>query len=128
MPDSKKEVIGKETLDKLIEFVVGEIDRLDKRINGVDTGGDNSAFVRYDVEQDKTNKEREQARSNIGAISKDDLPVYDGEYVVVPDTGNEQVLKTAQKLLDADIKVNKVPYAEVSNTTGGTTVTIGSEV
>lgn len=128
MPDSKKEVIGKETLDKLIEFVVGEIDRLDKRINGVDTGGDNSAFVRYDVEQDKTDKERERARSNIGAISKDDLPVYDGEYVVVPDTDNEQVLKTAQKLLDADIKVNKVPYAEVSNTTGGTTVTIGSEV
>ena len=128
MPDSKKEVIGKETLDRLVEFVVVEIDRLDKRINGVDTGGDNSAFVRYDVEQNKTDKEREQARSNIGAISKDDLPVYDGEYVVVPDTDNEQVLKTAQKLLDADIKVNKVPYAEVSNTTGGTTVTIGSEV
>lgn len=128
MPDLKKEVIGKETLDELIKLIIGEIDRLDERINGVDTGGDNSAFVRYDIEQNKTGKEREQARSNIGAISKDDLPVYDGEYVVVPDTDNEQVLKTAQKLLDADIKVNKVPYAEVSNTTGGTTVTIGSEV
>lgn len=128
MPDPKKEVIGKETLDKLIELVVDEIDRLDKRINGIDTGGDNSAFVRYDIEQDKTEVEKERARRNIGAISEDDLPVYDGEYVVVPDTDNEQILKTAQKLLDADIKVSKVPYAEVSNTTGGTTATIGSEV
>lgn len=128
MSDPKKEVIGKETLDKLIKLVVGEIYRLDLRINGVNTGGDNSAFVRYDVEQDKTDKERERARYNIGAISKDDLPVYDGEYVVVPDTDNEQILKTAQKLLDADIKVNKVPYAEVSNIMGGITATIGNEV
>lgn len=128
MPDDKKEVIGVETLDKLVELVVAEIKRLDTRINGVDTGGDNSAFVRYDVEQVKSEAEKEQARKNIGAISKDDLPVYDGEYVVIPDTDNDVVLMTSRKFIDSNIEVRKIPYAEVSNTMGGTTATIGNEV
>lgn len=63
-----------------------------------------------------------------GKWSAAHLPVYDGEYAVVPSTENDQLLETAQKLMDANVKVNKVPYAEVTNTMGGTTATIGSEV
>lgn len=55
-----------------------------------------------------------------------DLPVYDGSYSVVP-SNNEQVLNTSQKFVDADIKVEKIPYAEVTNMSGGITATIGGE-
>ena len=56
-----------------------------------------------------------------------EYPFYDGEYVVTP-SSDEQVLKTAKKSLNEDIKVKKIPYFEVSNNAGGTTVTIGNEV
>lgn len=52
------------------------------------------------------------------------LPVYAGTYDVVPAV-TEQILHTANNILDKDIKVDKIPYAEVSNNVGGSTVTIG---
>lgn len=52
-------------------------------------------------------------------------PQYDGDYTVTPSTENEITLETAQKLMRADVKVQKIPYAEVSNDKGGKTVTIG---
>lgn len=59
-----------------------------------------------------------------GEWQADDLPVYDGAYEVTPSATNDQTLLTAQKLLDADVKINKIPYTEVSNNSG-TTVIIG---
>ena len=53
------------------------------------------------------------------------LPVYDGAYEVTPSASNEQVLNTSQTYMDADVKVKKIPYAEVLNDSGGNTVTIG---
>ena len=52
-------------------------------------------------------------------------PTYEGEYTVTPATENEITLATAQRLLLANVRVNKIPYAEVSNNKGGKTVTIG---
>lgn len=57
-----------------------------------------------------------------------DLPKYDGTIEVIPDTANAQVLRTAQKYMESDITVKKVPYAEITNLSGGKTATIGSEV
>lgn len=53
------------------------------------------------------------------------LPTYDGTFEIIPNTENDILLKTSQRYLDSDIKVNKVPYHEVSNTSDGITVTIG---
>lgn len=53
------------------------------------------------------------------------FPSYEGEYTVTPSTEEEITLATAQKVLLADVKVNKIPYAEVTNIKGGKTVTIG---
>lgn len=53
-----------------------------------------------------------------------ELPKYDGAFSVTPST-EDQTLSTALTYLDADIKVEKIPYAEVSNISGGSTVTIG---
>lgn len=57
----------------------------------------------------------------------DELPLYDGEYSVTPSANNEQTLLTAQKRMNANVTIEKIPYAEVSNNSGGTTVTIGEE-
>ena len=53
-----------------------------------------------------------------------DVPFYEGEFSVSPKF-TEQILETAQKILKEDVRVEKIPYFEVSNNSGGTTVTIG---
>ena len=63
-----------------------------------------------------------------GKWAAKELPKYNGEYSVMPNAENDVILETSQKFLDADIKVNKIPYSEVSNNSGGNTVFIGSEV
>lgn len=57
-----------------------------------------------------------------------EVPIYDGIYRVTPDAEAEQTLATAQKQLLDDIVVEKIPFFEVSNNSGGNTVYIGSEV
>lgn len=50
---------------------------------------------------------------------------YTGEYTVTPLPTVEQILRTSNKLLVRDIVIDPIPYAEVSNDAGGTTVIIG---
>ena len=52
--------------------------------------------------------------------------VYEGEYKVIPSTSSK-TLKTSNKLMQADVLVEKIPYAEVSNNSGGVTATIGGD-
>lgn len=54
-----------------------------------------------------------------------EMPIYDGEFEVTPAVDVDQTLLTAQKLVDANIKVTKIPYAEVTNSANGRTATIG---
>lgn len=54
----------------------------------------------------------------------DPLP-YDGEYEVVSKINSDETLDTAKKYLSRNIVVKAVPYAEVSNDSGGKTITIG---
>lgn len=49
---------------------------------------------------------------------------YKGEYVVTPKV-DAQTLPTKKKVLFEDVTVKAIPYAEVSNNSGGTTVNIG---
>lgn len=60
-----------------------------------------------------------------GKWEKDNLPTYDGSFVVTPSADNDQTLLTSGKYNESDIKVEKIPYAEVSNPAGGVTVIIG---
>lgn len=52
---------------------------------------------------------------------------YEGDYTVVPKR-DEQTLKTAQKVMKADLLVTGIPYYSTSNTSGGETVYIAKEV
>lgn len=64
-------------------------------------------------------------------IPSGDTPDYDkyaGVYIVTPKTEEEQILNTSNKVLTDDIHVKKIPYFDVSNTSGGSTVYIGSDL
>lgn len=56
-----------------------------------------------------------------------DYEVYEGSYEVVPST-EMQVLETARKVMKNDLKVVAIPYYVTSNTAGGETVYIASEL
>lgn len=53
--------------------------------------------------------------------------IYEGEYVVTPAV-MAQTLPTAKKMLLNDVTVKEIPFFEVSNATGGTTVIIGGDI
>ena len=52
------------------------------------------------------------------------IPVYNGKYDFTPDQ-NEQIINTKGRLMINDMIFREIPYEEVSNNSGGTTVTIG---
>lgn len=53
--------------------------------------------------------------------------VYTGEYTVIPDTFDQIILDTEQKLMLGDVTVEPVPYYETTNPAGGFTVYIGGD-
>lgn len=53
---------------------------------------------------------------------------YTGDYKVVPQAFNEQILLTAHKVLAEDVVIAKVPYWETSNVSNGMTAYIAKEV
>lgn len=52
---------------------------------------------------------------------------YKGAYEVTPKVA-EQSLKTKDKRMTDDVKIKSIPFFNVSNTSGGSTAYIGSEV
>lgn len=65
--------------------------------------------------------------ADFGAVTKIDaenVDPYTGDYEVTPAL-ERQTLDTAQKLMSADLQIEKIPIYAVSNNAGGTTVTIG---
>lgn len=52
---------------------------------------------------------------------------YKGNYEVTPKT-IQQVMQTRNLIMDNDVIINKIPYFETGNNSGGNTVYIGSEV
>lgn len=65
-----------------------------------------------------------EAVNDLPSADTTEYDVYDGSYQVTPKTVS-QTLVTANKLMQADVMVNEIPYAEVTNNSGGKTVTIG---
>lgn len=57
-------------------------------------------------------------------LSDADTAWYEGEYEVIPKVA-AQKLETANKMMAKDLTIKEIPYFEVSNLAGGSTVTIG---
>ena len=56
------------------------------------------------------------------------VPVYDGDYEVVPVAFQDITLPTKDKKMMSDVVVKEIPYYETSNLSGGTTVYIAGQV
>jgi hypothetical protein len=56
-----------------------------------------------------------------------DVTLYEGDYEVTPRV-REQTLPTADKLLSEDVRIKEIPYYDVSNPSGGSTVYIAREI
>ena len=62
----------------------------------------------------------------VGHLSSTEYLPYEGSYEVEPLT-REQILSTANKVMTQDIRIREIAYQEVSNESGGYTVTIGGD-
>lgn len=56
-----------------------------------------------------------------------EYPDYSGEYTVIPDPSQDQVLNTKNKTLRNDLEIKKIPYFETGNPQGGKTIIIGDK-
>ena len=59
-------------------------------------------------------------------VSRGNIDVYDGEYIVTPIPYNSQTLETKDKVMADDVTVLAIPYYETSNVSG-ITIYIGGE-
>ncbi len=64
---------------------------------------------------------------NLSAAYTTQAATYDGEYDVTPKV-DKQLLKTKHKYMTDDVRVLAIPYFEVGNATGGSTVYIAGEI
>jgi hypothetical protein len=62
----------------------------------------------------------------VGHLSSTEYLPYEGSYEVESLT-REQILSTANKVMTQDIRIREISYQEVSNESGGYTVTIGGD-
>lgn len=57
-------------------------------------------------------------------VGADELEHYEGDYEITPSVESQEML-TKNKMMDKDVTIKAIPYAEVSNTSGGCTILIG---
>lgn len=57
-------------------------------------------------------------------VGADEIEHYKGSYEVTPSVESQEML-TKNKMMDKDVTIKAIPYAEVSNTSGGCTISIG---
>ena len=52
---------------------------------------------------------------------------YDGDYIITPQI-DEQIMPTKNKIMLNDVTISAIPFFNVGNTSGGSTVYIAKEV
>ena len=79
----------------------------------------------------KLTESNQKLRANFGAVQIVTEFLgdgkYTGDYIVTPKV-EPQTLPTNGKVMGDDVTVKSIPFFNVSNTSGGSTVFIGSEV
>lgn len=80
----------------------------------------------------KFNESKQRVPVKFGQIhtvtdAPDNVEIYTGDYEVTPKAEEGQTLRTAQKYLTQNVNVHKIPYYEIDNAAGGTTVYIGTD-
>lgn len=111
--------------EKPIDYVYTEeelktFESLEKRIERLEKEGTGDNGSLPTVTEDDNGKVLQVVD---GKWSISELPEYDGAYSVTP-AASEQILQTANKMMKSNVIIESVPYNEVTNPAGGTTVTI----
>ena len=84
--------------------------------------------MHFDVKFNATTKPIPVTFQDLHTITKaPDVEIYDGAYVVTPKADEAQTLPTAQRYLTQDVNVKKIPFYEVDNAAGGSTIYIGAD-
>lgn len=84
--------------------------------------------MRIDAEFKKANMPLDAEFSNYQEVTiRKDVDPFMGEYEITPDI-DAQTIPTAQKYMTEDMRIKAIPFYDVSNTSGGSTVYIGKEI
>lgn len=109
---------------KTISDLSDVVDKLRKEIDFIIGDGVTSGAILPPITEDDEGKLLHVIGGK--AVWKE-LPTYNGRYKVIPDVVS-QSLQTCQKFMEDDITIAEIPYSDVSNTSGGSTVYIGKEI
>ena len=80
---------------------------------------------KFDVKFSESKQDFDVSFESVQIIT--DIEVYQGDYNVIPKV-EEQTLQTANRLMKKDVTIIAIPYYEVSNNSGGSTVYIAKEI
>ena len=67
----------------------------------------------------------EEGKVVIGAGTSATIPIYSGEYEVIPKVEEETILQTKGYAMADNVKVKEIPSYEVKNSAGGYTFIVG---
>lgn len=82
--------------------------------------------MRFEVKFKQTDKAFDARFNHFQkVIERPAVAIYTGSYDVTPMV-EPQSLETKEKLMTDDVRINQIPYYEVGNTSGGSTVYIGT--
>lgn len=87
----------------------------------------NAPTQRIDISAKKKHQEIGVGQDVIIVPVYKDVPKYEGEYAVTPRV-TEQTMATKNKMMTEDVTVKSIPFYNVGNTSGGSTVYIANEV
>lgn len=66
---------------------------------------------------------------NISHLNKEEpVPKYEGNYTVLPLAFQDTVLLTKNKKMTENVVIKEIPYYEISNSSGGSTVYIAGQI
>lgn len=67
----------------------------------------------------------EEGKVVVGAGTSATIPIYNGEYEVIPKVEEETILQTKGYAMADNVKVKEIPSYEVKNSAGGYTFIVG---
>ena len=81
----------------------------------------------YDLQVRNNYESIDLASSEVINVTINDVPAYEGNYVVIPETSSQTLETKDKKMLD-DILIREIPYYETTNIQNGITVFIADSL
>ena len=122
-----KYVVSDETMTSIADPLRDLAGRSDKLTPAEMAAAGNAATDEMETQADLIVQIQAALVGKAASGSGGDVEVYTGPYSVTPKTEG-QTLETANKRMVSDVSVKAIPFYDTSNTAGGQTIYIGTEV